>query len=128
MKFPKDGTPGRILGTIFFSHGKVIGVTRPLGEEDFTAWNSGALGFARTLYRALAPESGDTDATVNLSVRHERETNAETEVLTLTFKDGRGIRMSLIRLDKPFPDEPPETKDQVTLEEFLGPPLLGSGR
>ena len=124
----KDESFERILGSIYFSHGKVTNVTRPLGEDAYEPWNANAVGFARTLYRALASSSGDSDATLTLSIRHERAKNAETEVLSLTFRDGRGIRMSLIKLDKPLADAPFETRDQVNLEEFLEPSPFGQGR
>jgi hypothetical protein len=80
------------------------------------------VGFARTLYRALAATTGDSDSTVHVSVRHEHASNAETEVLSLSFPDGRGVRLTMITLDKPLSGSPSDARDQVTLEELLNPP------
>lgn len=111
----------RILGSISFLGGKVVSVSRPLGEEEYAPWNEDVVGFARALYRAMSPTTGESDATVYLSVRHERASNAETEVLSLSFPNGRGIRLNIIRLDKPLPGQPTESRDQVTMDEFLEP-------
>jgi hypothetical protein len=119
MILPKDESETRILATIFFGSGKVVSLTRPLGEEAYVPWNEDVLGFARTLQRALSPSTGDSDTTVRISVRHERSSNAETEVLSLAFSNGRGVRFNIIRLDKAFEGAPPESRDQVTLDEFL---------
>ena len=62
----------RLLGTIFFEERKVVSVTRALGDEDYAPWSDDAVGFARDLYRALAPAEGESDTTVHLTVRHER--------------------------------------------------------
>jgi hypothetical protein len=96
-----------------------------LGDEDYAAWSDDAVGFARALYRGLSPTSGiSEDQVVHISIQHERATNGETEVVSLSFPNGRGVRFNLIKLDKPS-DAPPEfgggKTDQVTLEEFLEP-------
>jgi hypothetical protein len=100
----------------------VVSVTRALGEQAYLPWNEDVLGFARTLQRALSPVTGDADTTVRVSVRHERSSNAETEVLSLSFPNGRGVRLNIIRLDKAFEGAPPESRDQVTPDEFLEQP------
>lgn len=122
----KDGE-ARLLGEVFFVGGKVEMVTRPLGDEDYPSWSEDAVGFARAFYRALAPISGVSESkTVYLSVEHERAKNADTEILSLAFPDGRGVRFNLIHLDKPLPNTPVELggdkTEQVTLEEFLESP------
>jgi hypothetical protein len=125
---PKDGAPGRILGTVFFSGGKVLSVTRPLGDEDYAPWSDDVVGFARTFYRALSPTTGVSDkGTVFLAVGHERMKNADTETLSFAFPNGRGVRFNLIHLDRALPNTPVEfggdKTEQVTLEEFLEQPI-----
>lgn len=117
--FSKD-EPKRILGTVYFQDGRLARITRPLGDEAYAPWNDDAVGLARTLYRALAPTTGESERTVIVSVRHERATNAETEVLRLTFPDGRGIQLNLIKMDRPLPEI--DARDQATLDEFLESP------
>lgn len=117
-----EESPPHIIGNIYFRRGKVVSVTRPLGEEAFLPWSGDTLGFARTLERALSPYMGESDTSARITVRHERSSNAETEVLWFTLPSGRGVRMSIIHLDKPFEGAPPESKDQVVLEEFLETP------
>jgi len=61
--------PGpRILGSIYFRNGKVLSVDRPIGEDAYIPWNEDALGFARTLYRAIAPTSGESQTTAVVTV------------------------------------------------------------
>ena len=94
MILPK-GKPfeGPILGAIFFLGGQVESVTRPLGEEDYAPWSDDAVGFARAFYRALSPTSGVSEQqVVYLSVQHDRAKNAESEILSLSFPNGRGVR------------------------------------
>lgn len=117
----KDESSPQIIGSIFFEDGRVSGLSRPLGEQEYTPWSADSVGLARTLYRALAPPSGDTDTRAVVSVRHERATNGETEVLSFTFSNGRGVRVNMIKLDRPLPGSPSDSKDQVTVEEFLEP-------
>jgi len=118
---PKEESQFRILGTIFFGHGKVTNVTRPLGEEAYLPWSEDVLGFARTLQRALSPGTGDSDTTIHLSIRHERMNNGESEVLSITFPNGRGTRIILISVGKASEGAPPESREQANLEEFLEP-------
>jgi hypothetical protein len=120
---PNEESPGRILGSIHFENGKVARVTRPLGDDAYIAWNSDVLGFARTLERALSPTSGDAENTVRISVHHERASNGDTESLSFSFPNGRGVRLSLIRLDRPLEGAPEGwSKEQATLDEFLEQP------
>ena len=118
----KDESSVRFLGTIFFDRAGVASVTRPLGEEAYLPWNKDVLGFARTLERALSPRTGDVDTTVSLSVRHTRSSNADADVLSLSLPNGRGVRLSVLRLDKPLPGAPQESRDQAGLDEFLEQP------
>jgi hypothetical protein len=109
----------RILGTISFDRGRVCSATRPLGEEAYMPWDQDVVSFARTLQRSLSPVSGDAETTAHVSVHHERSTNGESEILSISFTNGRGLRLQIITLDKPFPDAPSESKEQAILEEFL---------
>jgi hypothetical protein len=117
---PKEEPSSRILGTISFDRGRVTGATRPLGQEAYVPWDQDVVSFARTLQRSLSPVSGDAQKTAHVSVHHERSTNGESEILSISFTNGRGLRLQIITLDKPLPDAPPEwSKEQAILEEFL---------
>jgi len=74
--FSRDGK--RLLGTIYFLSGRVMEVTRPLGDEVFAPWNDDVVRFARTLDRSLSPATGESDKTIHLSVRHERASNGNS--------------------------------------------------
>jgi len=114
MILPKEEPSQGILGAIFFSGGRVVRVTRPLAKEVDT-WNEDVVGFARAIKRSL---SSDTDtATVVVSVRHEHLSNAESDVVSFSFPDGRGIQLQVGTLDKP--DANTGKRDFVTLDEAL---------
>lgn len=117
---PKEESPQRILGAIYFSGGRVVRVTRPLAEE-VDGYNDDVVGFARAIKRSLAVE-GDTGTTAVVAVRHERISNAESDVVLLTFRDGRGIEMHIGTLDKP--NTGTDKRDFVTLDETLEPTTL----
>jgi len=68
-----------------------------------------------------SPATGNSETTVHISVRHSRTSNADSEVLSLSFPNGRGVRLTIVTMDKP-PAEAPETREQANLEEFLEPP------
>ncbi len=116
--------PQRILGGIFFAGGKVARINRPLAEEDFNPQSDDVVAFARALDRALSPTTGDSHAIVFVSVRHERVSNAESEVLSLSFPNGRGVELQIATLDRPPSNAPPEfsKRDGVSLNEILEPP------
>ncbi len=117
MILPKEEPPQRILGAIYFSGGKVVRVTRPLAEE-VDGYNDNVVGFARAIKRSLTAE-GDTETTAIVTIRHERISNAESDVVLLTLRDGRGIEMHIGTLDKPNTDT--DKRDFVTLDESLEP-------
>jgi hypothetical protein len=114
---PKEESPQRILGAIYFSGGKVLRVTRPLAEE-VDGYNDDVVGFVRAIKRSLAAE-GDTEMTALLAIRHERISNAESDVVLLTLRDGRGIEIHIGTIDKP--NEFMAKRDFVTLDETLEP-------
>ncbi len=114
---PEEESPQRILGSIYFSGGKVLRVTRPLAE-DVDSYNDDVVGFARAVKRSLAAE-GNTEMTATIAVRHERINNAETDVVLLTLRNGRGIEMHRGTLDKP--NTYTDKRDFVTLDETLEP-------
>jgi len=107
----------RMLGTIYFSGGKVVRVTRPLAE-DVDGYNDDVVGFARAIKRTLAAE-GDTEMTAIVSVGHERISNAESDVVLLTLRDGRGIEIHIGTLDKP--NALTDKRDFATIDEILEP-------
>jgi hypothetical protein len=113
----KEESPQRILGTIYFSGGKVLRVTRPLAEE-VDGYNDDVVGFARAIKRCLAAE-GDSETTALVAIRHERISNAESDVVLLTLMDSRGIEIHIGTLDKP--NEFTAKRDFVTLDETLEP-------
>lgn len=122
LKENGEGSTPQILGSIYFRNGKVLSVTRPLGEEVYVPWSADTLGFARTLERSLAPSTGDFDTAARISLRHQRSINAESEIISFTLPTGRGVRITIVHLDKPFEGTPSESKDQVNMEEFLESP------
>jgi len=108
-----------ILGTVFFSGGKIVSVTRPLDDEIDTN-NDHVVAFARAVDRALSPTMGDGETTVRVSVLHERMSNGQSDALSLTFPNGRGIRIRIGTLDKAL--DASTKRDFATLEETLEPP------
>jgi len=113
----KEESPQRILGAVYFSGGKILRITRPLDEEIDT-FNDGVVAFARAIKRSL-PAEGDGGTTVRVSVRHERITNAESDVVSFSFPNGRGIELHIGTLDKP--DTQTNKRDFATLDETLEP-------
>ena len=114
----KEESPQRILGAIYFSGGKVLRVTRPIAEDVDTS-NDDVVGFARAIKRSLALE-GDTETTAIVAVRHERMSNAESDVVLLTLRDGRGLEIHIGTLDKP--NTGTDKRDFATLDETLEAP------
>jgi hypothetical protein len=122
---PAGGTQGHfiiskeksvlVLGSIFFSEGKVASLSRDL-DNDVDTFNEDLVAFMREFKRSL-PE-GDTSALVSL--RHERMGNAESDVVTLVFPNGRGLKLRFATLDAPS-KENGNRRDCVTLEETIQP-------
>lgn len=115
---PKEGSPPLVFGAVYFSGGKVVRLTRPLAEEVDTS-NDDVVGFARTIKRSLSTGANDSEASVCVSVRHERMSNAESDVVSLSFPDGRGIELHIGTLDKP--DAQTGKRDFASLDETLEP-------
>lgn len=108
-----------ILGTIFFTGEKVVRITRPLDTEIDTS-NDNVVAFARAIDRALwRPGDKERKLTVQVSVRHERMTNAESDVLSLSFPNGRGIQIQVGTLDQA--NAGTNRRDFATLDEILEP-------
>jgi hypothetical protein len=111
----REESTQRMLGAIYFSGGKVLRATQPLAEE-VDGHNDDVVGFARAIKRFLAA-GGDTETTATVAVRHERISNAESDVVLLTLKDGRGIEIHIGTLDKP--NALTDKRDFVTLDGTL---------
>jgi hypothetical protein len=116
---PKEESPQRILGSVYFSGGKIIRITRPL-DGDVDTSSDDVVGFARALKRSISTETADSETAVLLSVRHERTDNAESDVVFLRFRSGRGIELHIGTLDKA--NTRTDKRDFATLDEFLEPP------
>jgi hypothetical protein len=58
----------------------------------------------------------------SFAAKAEHTSNAESEVISFTFQNGRGVRLTIVKLDKPFAGAPPDSAQQVQLEEFLEQP------
>jgi hypothetical protein len=116
MILSKEGSTQRILGTVYFAGGKIVRITRSLDDELDTS-NNDVVTFARAIDRALSPTMGDSETTIRVSVRHERMSNAESEILSLSFPYGRGIQIQIGTLDKP--DAHTNKRDFATLDETL---------
>jgi hypothetical protein len=112
----KDGSPFHILGSISFRYGKVFRLTRPLADDVDTS-SDDVVGFVRALKRSLPTEATDSEVIVHVSVRHERMSNAESDVVFLTYPNGRGIELHIGTLDKPGTGM--NTRDFVTMDEVL---------
>lgn len=114
----REGSPQSILGVVYFSGGTIVRMTRSLDDRVDT-WNDDVVAFARAINRALSPTMGDRDTTVRVSIRHERMSNAESDVLSLSFANGRGIQIHIGTLDRP--DAHSNKRDFATLDETLEP-------
>src|SRR5579859_8044282 len=90
----KDGTETSMLGGIFFADQKVTRLTKPMADDvDFS--NEDLVAFTRALKRVLQNDAGDFERTAKISVQHEKATNAESDVISITFPDGRGIELHI---------------------------------
>jgi hypothetical protein len=110
---------GPILGSIFFSGGRVFRINRPL-DEDVNSESDDAVALASAIDRSLTQDLSDSPATVIVSARHVPMKGADSEVLTLTFPNGRGIELQIFTLDSP----PKATgkRDAISLDEILESP------
>lgn len=101
-----------ILGGIWFKSQRVVSLSHGLAN-DVDTYNDDLVAFMRTLKRSL-PE-GTTTAVVG--VQHQQANNAESDVLTLEFPNGRRIVISIVTLDK----APAGSKrDFISMDEVLG--------
>ncbi len=112
----KNDDPFHMLGSISFRNGKVIRMTKPL-DDDIDTYNEDLVSFARALKRSLPSEATDSEITLHVSVRHERVSNAESDVVSLLCPNGRTIQLHIGTLDKPGKDT--NKRDFVTMEETL---------
>lgn len=115
----KEGLPKRTLGTVYFSGGKVVRITRPL-DDDVDTSSDDVVAFAMALKRSISAEVGDSDRTILVSLRHENMANGESDVVSFTFPDGRGIELHIGTLDKPDAQIP--KRDFATIDEDLDLP------
>jgi hypothetical protein len=112
----ENGTETSILGGIFFAGLKVARLTKPMADNvDFS--NEDLVAFTRALKRVLQNDAGDFERTARTSVQHEKANNAESDVISITFPDGRGIELHVGTLDKP--NELTNKRDFVTADEIL---------
>lgn len=110
------GTETSIIGGIYFAGQRVARLTKPMADDvDFS--NEDLVAFTRALKRVLQNDAGDFERTARISVQHERATNAESDVISITFPDGRGIELHIGTLDKP--NELTNKRDFVTADETL---------
>lgn len=117
----KEESPQRVLRSIFFAGGKVVRVSRPVDEEKFDPESDDVVAFARALNRVLSLSEGkDSDTSVNFSVRHNRATNADAEILSFSFSNGRGVELQIVTLDTP--SQFTGKRDSISLDEILEPP------
>jgi hypothetical protein len=110
---------GPMLGSIYFSSGRVFRINRPL-DEDVNSESEDAVALARALDRSLTQDLGDSPATVIVSARHVPMKGADSEVLTLTFPNGRGVELQIFTSDSP--SKATGKRDAVSLDEFLEAP------
>jgi hypothetical protein len=117
--FSKDGSPSRMLGTIFFADGKVVRITRPLDADKFDPQSDDVVALARSLDRSLESATGDSQ-TVTVTVRHDRASNGAADILTFAFPNGRAVVLQTMTLDTPSTDT--GKRDSVSLDESLESP------
>lgn len=114
----KDGTEMSMIGSIFFTDQKVIGLAKPMADDvDFS--NENLVAFTRALKRVLQNDTGDFERSARISVQREQASNAESDTILIIFPDGRGIQLHVGTLDKP--NQLTHKRDFVTAEETLGP-------
>lgn len=119
MILPKEESPQRILGAIYFSGGKVVRITRPMAEDVDTS-NDDVVAFARAIKRTLVAETSTSGTSILVvSVQHERIGNAESDVVFFQFPNGHGIELHIGTLDKP--NLVTNKRDFATLDETLSP-------
>lgn len=111
----KGGPPYHMLGSITFRNGRVLRLTRPLAEEIDTS--SDDVGFVRALKRSFPSEASDSAISILVSTRHERISNAKSDVVFFSFRDGRAIELHIGTLDKP--QKGTNKRDFVTMDETL---------
>lgn len=109
----KNPSTQPILGTIWFSEGTVVSISRELAPDVDTS-SDDLVGFVRVLVRAL-PE-GQHSAV--LTLKHEGMSNGSDDLLTVVLPNGRGLEIRVGTLDKP---DAMNKRDFVTLDETLGP-------
>jgi len=85
-------------------------------DKDTDTSNEDLVNFARAIKRAL-PER---PTTAFVSVRHEQASNAETDIVVLSFPDGREIEIDIGTLDKP--NENTNKRDFVSVDEVFEAP------
>jgi hypothetical protein len=105
-----------MFGTILFVDGKVARITRAL-DDKLDNYSDDAVALARALDRSLLRDTNGSSVTVVVSEEHERASNADAEILSLTFPNGRSIEMQIVTLDTP--DKATGKRDSVTLDEVL---------
>jgi hypothetical protein len=111
-----DGEETSMLGGIFFADRKVARLTRPMADDvDF--YNEDLVAFTRALKRVLQNDAGEFERTAKISVRYERISNAESDVISINFPDGRGIELHVGILDRP--NQLTNKRDFVTADETL---------
>jgi hypothetical protein len=113
----KEGAETAMLGGIFFAGQKVSRLTKPMADDlDFS--NKDLVAFTRALKRVLQRDAGELERPAKVSVQHEKASNAEADIISITFPDGRGIELHIGILDKP--NEFSNKRDFVTADETLG--------
>jgi hypothetical protein len=111
---------GQIIGTIYFEGGKVVRITRPMDADKFDPVSDDVVAFARAFERGFSTEISTSPAIVYVSARHDRATNADAEVLSLSFPNGRTVELQVVTLDTP--SESTGKRDSVGLDEVLEAP------
>ena len=84
-------------------------------EVDFS--NEELVAFVRDLKRVLRNDAGEFERVARISVQHEKISNAESDIISIIFPDGRGIELHVGTLDKPSAGT--NKRDFVTADEAL---------
>ena len=105
----KDKSSQEVLGAIWFRNHRITSMTRYLAR-DVDSYDDNLVAFIRELKRSLPEET----TTAIVTVRHEQVSNAESDIVTLSFPSGRKLVIRIITLDSSTNSK----RDSVTLEEI----------
>jgi hypothetical protein len=111
--FAKEGTGfSQSMGGIWFKEQRVVSLSHDLTSNVDTS-NDDLVSFMRVLKRSLPQERTG----VVVGVHHEQASNAESDLMTFDFPDGRRITIGVVTLDRAGKGS---KRDFVSFDESVG--------